>query len=131
MRLYQIVKILETLALENKRYFTPLYIANRFSIDDIEELTKILLSPLCKGIVVPNFEIECPEGDTDFIVHDPLSIPDESRVCHLCGVEYVPNPKRIWISFNFSDEFVNDLKKKTYQYQKGLQNYQEKKLTLV
>lgn len=131
MRLYQIIKILETLAIEEKRNFTPHYIANRFNIDDVEELTKILLSPLYKGIVIPNFEIECPEGDTDFIVHDPLSIPDEPRVCHLCGVEYVSNPKRIWISFNFTDEFTNNLKKKNCQHQKGLENNQEKRLTLV
>lgn len=116
MLLNDINDLLLQMALEERRYFTPLYIRQRLNNKASEkEITELLLSPICRDIVVPNFEVQCPNGDTDIIVHDLQSIPSEQRVCLLCDEEYAPDPRRIWISFDFTDEYSRKIKKKSSQ----------------
>lgn len=116
MLLENIMELLEQMALEGRRYFTPLYINKRLNGVIFEkDLTVLLLSPVCNDILISNFELECPEGDTDIIINDISLIPNEVRNCSVCGIEYTPDPKRIWISFNFRDEYIQKVKKKNIQ----------------
>lgn len=112
MKTYYIIKLLEIMAVEGKRNFSPLYICEQLNIKDEKEVAILLFS--LTDIVKPNYEVECPEGDTDFAVDNLDSITSEPRICHLCGAEYVPDPKRIWVSFNFVDSFKDEVKKKKH-----------------
>jgi|GEM_PF-5158525 len=109
--------LFERMASEGKTHFTPHYICERSGNSDpdrnsILEITQYLLSLCTKGTVVPLFDVECPGGDSDFTVSDPSLITEEPRYCSYCGMEYTPNPNRIWVSFNFTDEYKNHVKKK-------------------
>lgn len=131
MLLNNITELLEQMAIEGRRYFTPLYLSKRLNKKISEkDLTKLLLSPFCQDILISNFEVECPEGDTDFIEHDISLIPTEMRVCHLCGIDYIPDPKRIWVSFDFRDDYLQKIKKKNLQPESPL-NQDIKKCELI
>jgi hypothetical protein len=125
MKFYELNSLLEKMALEGRRYFSPKYICDRLQNADLKEVTNYLLSNSYSDIVIPSFEIECPDGDSDFIVTDPSLIPTELRICHLCGMEYVPSPKRIWLTFNFTEEFKQYVKKKNYMSTQKIQTLTE------
>lgn len=111
MKQYQIYGLLEDMVIENRRNFSPLYICSRLDVDDIKGITCLLINDF-NDILSVNYEVECPNGDSDFIVNDISLIKDEIRICHHCGEEYVPDPKNIWITFNFKDDFKDYVKKK-------------------
>lgn len=132
MLLNNITELLEQMALEGKRYFTPLYIYKRLNEDISEnDLTKLLLSSCCHDIITTNFEVECPDGDTDIIIQDISLIPNEKRNCHLCGIEYFPDPKHIWISFNFKEDYIQQVKKKNYKHLENNTNQSPKEHLLM
>jgi len=103
--------LLESMACQEKIHFAPSYVCNKLGINDSEKVANYLLSLVPKKLV-PLFEVECPEGDSDFRVENPNSLPlEEPRVCHHCGIEYVPDPNRIWLAFNFADHYIKSVKK--------------------
>lgn len=114
MKTYEVMDLLQKMALEGRRYFSPHYICERLGIDDAKEVASFLLSATCKDIVIPRFEVECPEGDSDFSTTDISLISNDPRTCRYCGTEYIPDPKHIWLTFNFTDQYKQDIKKKNY-----------------
>lgn len=112
MKSYELMSILESMAFEGKNHFSPLYISNTYKTADVEKVVSLLLSDLFREIVIPILEVECPEGDADFTVQGINDLPQELRVCHQCGIEYVPDPKHIWVTFDFSADFKEFVKKK-------------------
>ncbi|MCM3705303.1 hypothetical protein M3205_06120 [Cytobacillus firmus] len=109
--LFIIDEILEEMALENKSHFSPRYICNRSGIHDLKAVTEYLIQLVGQKLRV-TFEVECPEGDSDFAVESPHELSNEKRICHICGVEYIPNPERIWVAFDFLPEYKQYVKKK-------------------
>jgi hypothetical protein len=109
--LYIIDDILEQMVIENKKFFSPNYICNRANISDLKEVTEYLLRQVGNKLNV-FYEVECPEGDSDFAVKSPLELPTETKTCHICGTEYVPRPDKIWVVFDFIPEYRDYVKKK-------------------
>lgn len=109
--LYTIEDILEEMVIENKRNFSPHYICNRSGIKDIKLVTECLFDLVGKKLSV-FYEVECPEGDSDFEIKSLSDLPQEIKICHICGVEYKPNIERIWVGFNFLPEYIFHVKKK-------------------
>lgn len=110
---YRIYELLKDMAKDDIKKFSPVYICERLCVDNIKLITCVLINNF-KDILKVNYEVECPNGDSDFIVDDISLIKDEMRICHHCGQEYVPNPKNIWITFNFKSDFKNYIKKSSH-----------------
>lgn len=113
MNSFDIDDLLERMASEGRRHFIPQYICKRlnYSVEMIPDVTEYLLS-LAEKKLIPLFEVTCPEGDSDFIVENPLYLDDEPHICHYCGEEYIPDPDSIWLCFNFTKEYLEHGKKK-------------------
>ena len=109
--LFIIDEILEEMAFERKRHFSPHYVSNRAGINDLKAVTEYLLKEVGTKLNV-YFEVECPEGDSDFAVKSPLDLPNEIRSCHICQTEYTPDPSRVWIAFDFTPQYDEYVKKK-------------------
>ncbi|MCY9027164.1 hypothetical protein MOF32_30295 [Priestia megaterium] len=116
--LFIIDDILEEMAIEGKRYFSPHYIISiakqSGQILTLKETTNHLLSLVGSNKKLQVFyEVECPNGDNDFPISSPLELSNEERTCHLCHVEYIPSPDRVWVYFDFTPAYKNYLKKKS------------------
>lgn len=109
--LYIIDDVLEEMALENKTHFSPRYICHRSGILDLKIVTEYLERFIGSKLII-NFEVECPEGDSDFAVMSPEQVETEPRRCHICNTEYVPDQNKIWVSFDFTPDFIEHVKKK-------------------
>jgi hypothetical protein len=104
---------LKEMAYEERKYFSPHYVSTRTGIADLKYVTEHLLSLAASGkILFVNYEIECPEGDSDFSVNKLEDLVFEPRICHVCGVEYIPDLDRIWVTFDFYPDYVDFIKKK-------------------
>lgn len=113
---YEIDELLRKMAFEEKRHFAPQYICEKLGLKDIQVVSQYLLSLVPKYLLAL-WEVECPEGDSDFIVSHPSLIKkNELRNCSYCGVEYYPDSNRVWLAFNFNPDYVKSLKKKQMQY---------------
>lgn len=108
---YAIDDALEIMAGEGRMHFSPLYVCERSGVSDIKTVTEHMFSLVDYQLKV-YFEVECPEGDSDFAVTDPSSLNKELRVCSICGTSYIPSADRIWIAFDFLPEYVANVKKK-------------------
>jgi len=102
---YAIDDALEIMAIEGRTHFSPLYVCQRSGVSDIKIATEHLFSLVGYRLKV-YFEVECPEGDSDFAVTNPSSITKETRTCSICGTTYIPSADRIWIAFDFLPEYV-------------------------
>jgi len=111
VNLFSIDDILEEMALEGKTHFAPHYINTRGGFNDLEGVTKYLLKEVGTKLEI-NFEIECPEGDSDFAIDTLDEIPSEERECSICGILYTPSSDNVWVSFDFTSEYRNHIKKK-------------------
>jgi len=105
--------LLEKMALEGKRHFSPHYVCTLSGIADIVLVSEYLFQQVSRKRLKVFFEVECPEGDSDFAIKSPDEIPRTKRKCHICGTEYVPNPEKIWVAFSFEQAYLDYLKKKT------------------
>lgn len=114
---FEIDDLLEQMVLEGREHFAPHYVCERLGIDNIESVADYLLS-LSDKKVIPIFEVECPEGDSDFTVPSPTMIDcNEPRTCRICGIEYTPDPEKIWLAFDFTKPFIDHIKKKSKKHQ--------------
>lgn len=111
MNYYEIDDLLEQMAMENKTHFAPHFICQKLGNIEINEIADCLLSFVPK-ILFPLWEVECPLGDSDFVVSNPKLLPNDLQTCHHCGLEYYPDPERVWLAFNFNPEYVSHIKKK-------------------
>lgn len=110
--LFVIDDILEEMVLENRSHFSPHFICSRANIDDLKSVTDHLFNQVGSKLKV-YFEVECPEGDSDFSVRSPQELNPELEVaCHICGTKYLPDPDRVWISFDFTPNYIEYVKKK-------------------
>jgi hypothetical protein len=103
--------VLEEMAKEGRKHFSPHYVCARTGIADLKFVTEHMLTQVGKKLRV-YFEVECPEGDSDFPVNNPLDIVQEERECHICGIKYTPNPEKVWIAFDFLPPYLEHVKKK-------------------
>lgn len=113
MNTFEIDDLLERMASEGRNHFAPHYVCERlnYSLDQINSVADYLLS-LSGRKLIPLFEVECPEGDCDFVIDNPLLLDNEYRTCSYCGTEYIPDPDRIWLCFNFTNDYLEHVKKK-------------------
>jgi len=111
MSTFLIDDVLEEMAVEGKKHFSPHYVCTRTGIADLKFVTEHLLTLLGKKLRV-YFEVECPDGDSDYAVDSPSDIVKEERKCHICDVTYIPNPEKVWIAFDFLPPYVEHVKKK-------------------
>ena len=109
---FQLDDALEIMALQEKRHFSPHYVCTVTGIADLKAVTEYMLSVVNKKLRV-YYEVECPEGDSDFAVKSPLDIKYELRKCHICGTPYTPDPNKIWIAFDFLPQYIEHVKKRT------------------
>lgn len=129
--LKDIYEVLEQMAIEGRKFFTPLYISKKLSFNIAEkDLTEILLKYFHE-VLITNFEVECPDGHSDFIVHDLDLVSTELVNCRICGMEYIPDPSRIWISFDFKPDFIELVKKKARSSGNNHVNQKIEKCNLV
>lgn len=103
--------ILEEMAMENIQHFSPHYVCNRANNNNLKEVTDYLLELVGKKLKV-YFEVECPDGDSDYAVDSPADIEFKPRKCSICDIEYIPDPERIWVAFDFSPNYLEHVKKK-------------------
>lgn len=111
MNTFDIDDLLEQLVLEGRQHFSPHYISQRLVSNDIDGVADYLLS-LVNVKLIPYYEVECPEGHSDYIIPDPTKLEQEPRICRFCGTEYIPDPDRIWLAFDFTNSFIDHVKKK-------------------
>ncbi|PLV34979.1 hypothetical protein BSP4_10950 [Bacillus subtilis subsp. subtilis] len=113
--LFIIDEILENMVREDKRYFSPHYIisvaANQGENLSLKQVTEYLLSLVPAKLRV-YYEVECPNGDSDFAIDSPHQKLDEFKICHICNTEYMPSLDRVWVSFDFTPEYRAYIKKK-------------------
>ncbi|GGF87049.1 hypothetical protein [Paenibacillus aceti] len=108
---FRLDDILEEMAFNDKKHFSPHYICALSGIADLKIVTQYLLSQVNRKLKV-YYEVECPEGDSDFLVDSPVEIISELRRCSVCGIEYRPDPDRVWVSFDFLPQYKDYVKKK-------------------
>ena len=66
-----------------------------------EVLQKILLRASQLKVLVTSYEIECPEGDSDFSVSSIHKIPWGVELqCRVCDTIYTPSISNIWLTFS-------------------------------
>lgn len=112
---YTLEKTLQEMAINDKKFFSPHYVCAFSGVADLKEVAEFLLSEAAKKKgqkIYVYYEVECPEGDSDFSVTSPDAVPNNERCCHICGTKYIPNPDRIWIGFNFTEKYKEFVKKK-------------------
>jgi hypothetical protein len=78
---------------------TPGLVADETGLD-LGTTQGLLLKAAQVGAIDIYYEIECPEGDSDFYV-DKLENVDwgEERQCRACYVSYQPSPDNVWVVF--------------------------------
>lgn len=113
---FQLEAFLEQMAFEEKRHFSPHYFCAVTGIADLKFATEYLLfeakKPFNRKLNV-FYEVECPEGDSDFTIDSPDHVPNDLRVCQYCGTAYFPDPRKIWIAFDFTKDYTDFVKKKS------------------
>lgn len=111
MSTFLIDDVLEEMALEGRKHFSPHYVCTRTGIADLKFVTEHMLTQVGKKLRV-YFEVECPEGDSDYAVDSPMDVVKEERQCSICGIRYEPNPEKVWVAFDFLPLFLEHVKKK-------------------
>jgi hypothetical protein len=109
--LYTIDEVLEDMAFEGRTHFSPHYVAARAGLHDLKAVTEYLFSLVGTKLIV-YFEVECPDGDSDYAVKSPSDIIFEPRNCSICNITYTPSPDRVWIAFDFVSQYIDYVKKK-------------------
>ncbi|PFW81359.1 hypothetical protein COL27_20685 [Bacillus sp. AFS075960] len=109
--LFDIDDALEEMALEGRSHFSPHYVCNRANISDLKMVTEYLYKQVGYKLRV-YYEIECPEGDSDFAVDSLSDLMIEERSCQICGTRYTPDLDRVWIAFDFMSNYIEHIKKK-------------------
>lgn len=109
---FYIDEVLARMASEGRTHFSPHYVCTYIGVADLKSVTEYLLSLVGSKLKV-YYEVECPDGDSDFIITSPKELSGQSRKCSYCGIEYTPSPDRIWIAFDFTDDYLEFIKKKT------------------
>lgn len=110
--LYELDDVLLEMASEDRKHFSPHYVCKRSGINDFKAVSQYLVDLVNKKLKI-TFEVECPEGDGDFNVPNLNELDGEIKTCHLCQREYIPDPERIWIYFDFKEDFIEYAKKKS------------------
>jgi hypothetical protein len=108
---FLIEDVLEQMATEGRSHFAPHYVCARLGVTDLKAVTEQMLDLVGKKLTV-YYEVECPDGDSDYDVDSLSDIVEEPRKCSVCGIEYVPSLEKVWIVFNFLPQYLNHLKKK-------------------
>ncbi|WP_201317825.1 hypothetical protein [Paenibacillus sp. EPM92] len=109
-------KSLEEMAVQDKKFFSPHFVCTYTGIADLKAVSEYLFTEAAKTKrkkIYVYYEVECPEGDSDFSVDTPEKLPIIERRCHICGIDYIPNPERIWVGFNFTSEYLQFVKKRS------------------
>lgn len=122
--------ILEEMAMDNIKHFSPHYVCNLSNNNNLKEVTDYLLELVGRKLKV-YFEVECPEGDSDYAVDSPADIEFKPRTCSICNIEYIPDPERVWVAFDFLPEYLEYVKKKKTNKQQYKLERKRKHLLLV
>ncbi|HHY1425945.1 TPA: hypothetical protein ACV1G0_000792 [Bacillus cereus] len=109
--LFVVDDTLEEMAFEERQHFSPLYVCNRANISDLKMVTEHMAKQIGYKLKM-YYEIECPEGDSDFAVDSLSDLDIEERVCEFCGTAYIPDLDRVWVVFDFLPEYIEYIKKK-------------------
>lgn len=106
---------LKDMAIHDKKFFSPHYVCAYSGIADLKLVSEYLLNEAAKikrKKIYVYYEVECPEGDSDFSVANPIELPTSECICHQCGVSYTPDPQKVWVGFNFTPKYIEYVKKK-------------------
>jgi len=112
MNIFEVDDLLEQMAMQNIQHFSPYYLCHQLNITSVEDITNYLLTLVNKKLIA-YYEIQCPEGHSDYAVTDPTQIIIDERECEFCGNQYTPDPNDIWITFDFTEYYLNHVKKNT------------------
>jgi hypothetical protein len=81
------------------RRFSPDLAANDMGLD-LGTIQGLLLKAAQVGAIEVYYEIECPEGDSDFYVGKLEEVDwGVERQCRACYVFYQPSPSHVWVTF--------------------------------
>lgn len=75
---YILEDALEQMAEQGKRHFSPHYVCAWSGIADIKIVSEYLLSEVGRKLVV-YYEVECPEGHSDFIIKSYSEFNQEKK----------------------------------------------------
>jgi hypothetical protein len=83
----------------NIHRFSPSYFSKEEGIT-IDNAQNMLMKASQIGAVQIYFEVECPEGDSDFYVTAINEIDWANELqCRVCDNAYTPSPDHIWVTF--------------------------------
>lgn len=111
---YAVDKVLETLAIKEEKRFNAYQVAHLSNQEDVDQVNDYLLykaqGPF--AVLTAKIEILCPENhpDAQFQLGEPL--PDYEIECYVCGEEYIPDINRSHLVFYFTDQYLENVKKK-------------------
>ncbi|GED14802.1 hypothetical protein [Aneurinibacillus migulanus] len=108
---FLIEDILEQMAVEGRSHFAPHYVCARLGVTDLKSVTEYMLDLVGKKLTV-YYEVECPNGDSDYDVDSLSEITEEIRTCSICDIKYIPSLDKVWIVFNFLPGYLKHVKKK-------------------
>ncbi|WP_152523964.1 hypothetical protein [Sporomusa ovata] len=129
MKTYEVDYVLDTMAIQGIKHFHPLYVSRHLSGNiNLKKLIEYLLSQVGQKLRV-YYELQCPNGHTDYSVSSLDDIELKLRDCSYCGEEYQPDPKEIWISFDFLSDYLDYVKKKTARKVSHFTKPKERQLT--
>lgn len=84
--------------------FSPLLLKQKSNLSDDRSI-EALLKCTQRGILKINYEIQCPQCESsDAVVNRLEEIPVEEIKCRVWDDPYTPEPKFIWVTFDFLEK---------------------------
>jgi len=110
----KIEQVLEQLALQEKKRFNAYFVAYLAEQVDVDKVNEYLMMKANFGVLDVKVETICPENHID--QHFELkAFPEYEIQCRHCDDDqatYLPDLENTNIVFNFSTEYVEEIKKK-------------------
>ncbi|OMF32304.1 hypothetical protein [Paenibacillus peoriae] len=107
-------QVLEQLALQNKSRFNAYFVAYLSEQVDVDRVNEYLMMKSNFGDLIVKVETICPDNHIDQ-QFDLDTLPSYGIQCRFCDDDkewYIPDPENTNIVYYFSDEYIEEVKKK-------------------
>ncbi|MFL0507239.1 hypothetical protein ACH0B5_15975 [Ureibacillus sp. 179-F W5.1 NHS] len=109
-------EFIDSIALQNIRRLSPIYVANQLNITDVDLVFDALMR-LADYKLRVKYEIQCVEcGSGDFVLYDRNNLNKELKECRFCHNNYIPDQDKVWITFDITPDFKDSLKESSATY---------------
>lgn len=113
----KIDQVLEQLASKNMSRFNAYFVAYLAEQSNVDRVNDYLLMKSSFGDLIVKIETICPEAHIDQ-QFDLNKLPDHEIQCNFCDDDqdwYIPDPENTNIVYYFSNEYIDEVKKKRDQ----------------